>query len=182
MSSPVDALAARLTAITAVVVRAARRAAAATAIAALVAGGVLLLPEPVGFGRRGVLWVFLAVVLFAPAGIVFVFSRTVAGLGDLVEGWRRHVASIADEATRSIADLAGTVQAAVMERRGVGRLVTGLLGLRRVLASFREIMGTAAPAAAAVSPWLLGLSALAVVAGVGVGLVAVVLALVRVIV
>jgi hypothetical protein len=151
------------------------------AIAALVCGAVILLPDPAGFDRRGGLWWLLATVLFTPAAVVFAFSRTLAELGDLVEGWRRHVSSITDEAASAVADLAGTVQTAMMERRGVGRLVTGVLGLRRLLVTFRELLGSAAPAAAAVSPGLLGITALAVGAGAGVGLLALVLVLVRVI-
>lgn len=182
MSSPVDALAARLVAITAIVARTARRGAVAMTVAALVAGAVLLLPDPSGFGRRGALWWLLVGALFVPAGVVFLFSRTIAALRGLVEGWRRHVASIADEAVAAVADMASTVQTAVIERRGIGRLVIGVLGLRRLLATFRELTGTAAPAAAAVSPGLLGLTALAVAAGVGVAFLALVLVLARVIV
>ena len=182
MPSPVDALVARLSSITSVVVRAARRGAWAMAIAALVTGAVLVLPDPGGFGRRGALWWLLIVALFAPAAVVFLFSRTVASLGDLVEGWRSHVASIAEETTAALTDLAGTVQTAVMERRGVGRLVTGMLGLRRLAATYQGLVGTAAPAAAVVSPGLLGLTALAVVAGGCVGILAVIVVLARVIV
>jgi hypothetical protein len=121
-------------------------------------------------------------LLCAPAAVVFLFSRAVVALGRLVEGWRRHVASIADEAATAVADVASTVQTAVMERRGIGRLVTGVLGLRRLLATFRELTGAAAPAAAVVSPGLLGLTALAVVAGGGVAFLALALVVARVIV
>lgn len=182
MPSPIDAVAARLAAITGVVVRAARRAALALAIAAAVCTAVLLLPAPTGFGRGGAAWWLLAGVLFVPSGIVFVFTRSVAGLGDLIEGWRRHVASVADETASAILDVADSVQTAVMERRGIGRVVTGALGLRRLLATVREVAGTATPAVAVASPGLLGLTAVAMAAGVGVGLLAIVLVLVRIVV
>lgn len=180
MVSPLDALAVRVAGITAAVARGARRAAAAAAIAALVASGVLLMPSPVGFERQGVAWWLLGLILLLPAGVVYGYSRSVDRLGEMIGGWRGYLTAAADETVAALADLAATVQAALRERRGFGRLAIGAWGLRRLVERFRDLSGAAVPVVAAVSPTRLRLTALAVAVGVGIAAVCALLVLIRV--
>ncbi len=150
--------------------------------AGAIAVGVLLLPAPAGFGRSGPAWWVLALAILAPAGFVYAFSLSTRRTAAVVAAWRAQVASAANEAIQAVTELAASVQKAVVTRRGVGRLAAGLLGLRRIVGAFGEITGSAAPAAASMNPTMLGLTALAVVAGFGVAVLAALLVLIRVIV
>jgi lysylphosphatidylglycerol synthetase-like protein (DUF2156 family) len=172
----------RLTAVANIVSLAARRAALVAGVAAL-AVAILLGAEPrLGFGWGAGVAITLGLMVAVPAGVLLVFSVSTARLGKMVAGLPNLAIDVASEALDRTVGLAGAVQTSVTERRGIRRLLSGIWGLRRLVGRFRELAGEAMPAVAAMSPAFLLATALAVFAGVGVVLVAMLLGLARMLV
>jgi len=180
MTSPLDAVVTRLTAITDVVASAARMAAAGMAVAAAVAVAVITLPTPAGFGRSGAGWWVAGAALLVPAIVVYLFSRSAGRLGGVAAVWQEQLEAAAAEAADGIGELASAVQATVTQRRGIRRLVGGVWGLRRIVRGFGDLTGAVAPAVA-LSPGALGATGLAVLAGLGVTGLAALLLVVRIV-
>lgn len=169
----------RLTTVTSIVSLAGRRAALVAGAAAL-AVAILLGAEPaVGFGWGAGPAIVIGLVLMLPAVVLLVFSISTKRLGAVVGGLPDLAIDVTSDALDKTIGLAGTVQSAVTERKGVLRLLSGIWGLRGLVGRFREVAGDAMPALAAVNPAFLLATALAVFAGVGVLMLAVLVAFAR---
>jgi len=177
--NPITLLIERLTSVTGLVSRAALRAAAVAGAAALAVTTLVGAGPPTGFGVGVAATLFIGFLCLLPAGVLLAFSLSTAHLGRMVADLPAVVRDVAEDALDQTVGLAGTVQAAVAERRGIPRLLRGIWGLRGLAGRFRDMAGQTAPAVLAVNPFFLAVTAIAVFGGVGVLLLALLLALVR---
>ena len=167
MGSAVDRLVDRIGAVTNTVASAARWSSVTFAAAAVVLVGVLRLEPGLGFGWSFSGWWVLGLFLFVPAAILFVLARSAASLGGLAAEWPERFSAATDAGVDSVTEVVGAVRTAAAERRGFVSLATGVWGMRKVAAALKDLPGAAAPAVAALSPGYLLVTAAAVVAGVG---------------
>lgn len=161
------------------IIKAAWAGATGFGIGALVATAVMALEEPLGFGWRFFGWWVVALVLFIPAVVVWLFARNARSLRYAVAELPERLGGLADDAIDDLVEVASAARDAVAKRTGLVQLVTGAWQLRKVAGTFREIAGTAAPVAATLAPASLLVTAIAAVAGVGVLGLAFILVVVR---
>ncbi len=148
------------------VAAAARRSALVIAGAALLLAVVLRAEPGVGFGWSFPGWWILALAPFAPAAILYGFSRSAAKLVGAVRAWPERVAGAVNAGLDATVEFSGAVRTAVVARRGLVGLATALWGMRRVIGDIRGVAGEAVPALAAASPGYLLLAAVSALGGV----------------
>jgi hypothetical protein len=161
----IDTLIRSLVDIATMVSTAARGAAIAFGLGALLAVLVMRLEPPAGFGGAFPGWWIVALALFAPAIILAIWSFNVGKIVEASKTWPHEIAQATRSGVDSTTEVLGAVKSAVAERRGLGRLVKGVWGMRSVAGSLREIAGDAVPAMAAFSPFSLLATAAAVLGG-----------------
>lgn len=181
MQDRIAALVDRVLDLAATVARYARRATAIIAVAGLVVVAVLRLEPPLGFGWDFAGWWVLALLALAPAVVVGWFALGAGRIGEVVRGWPQRLAGAADAGLDAAIEVASSAKTALDRRRGFLGLATGIWGLRTLAGEIRGLMGEALPTVAAFSPLSLLATALAVVAGIGLVVLAGLLVLVRVV-
>lgn len=175
----IDALVQRLVDIAAMLSKAARGVAIGFALAALVAVLVLRIEPPVGFGWSFPGWWITALALFAPAAIVLLWSFNAGKIVKAAQTWPHEIANATTSGVEATTEVLGAVKSTVSEKRGLGRLVRGMWGMRSVAGSVRSIAGDTVPVMAAMTPSSLIVTAAGILAGLAVVGIALLLALAR---